>query len=385
MFLLLGDPGACRGRCASGGERARRRDASPLTLESWRLIEGSSRGWISRAAKRCVAALKDGRPAPPAVLELLDRPRGSRRSCSRPGHDGDRSMRSPALARRRCAPTRRVAAAQREHARLPAIRADPFCVPDSTGSSPTATSWVEPDALALLQEIREQHARAAGLVALSAATDASSMSPGLGGELKPFQRAGVSYLLEQRRAFLADEQGLGKTIEALATLEADGAYPAIVVCPASLKLNWLREIERWLPARTRAGARRHGARRAGPRPPDITVVNYDIVAARLTALARARAARARARRVPLLQERRRQAHAGGRSGWRASRAARRPRARADGHAGDEPPARADRPAAHHRTARATSARARSSASASAAPTRTCACTGTCARAASCGD
>ena len=110
--------------------------------------------------------------------------------------------------------------------------------------------WVAPEALELLQEIREQHARAAGLVALSGATDAQLDVCGLGGELKPFQRAGVRYLLAQRRAFLADEQGLGKTIEALATLEADSAYPAVVVCPASLKLNWLRELERWLPDRS---------------------------------------------------------------------------------------------------------------------------------------
>ncbi len=143
--------------------------------------------------------------------------------------------------------------------------------------------WVESEALALLQEIREQHAHAAGLVALSAATDASLDVPGLGGELKPFQRAGVSYLLSQRRAFLADEQGLGKTIEALATLEADGAYPAVVVCPASLKLNWLRELERWLPHRTAEVL-------VGTGPPglpagaDITIVNYDIVAPRLEAL-----------------------------------------------------------------------------------------------------
>ena len=63
----------------------------------------------------------------------------------------------------------------------------------------------------------------------------------LGGELQPFQWAGVRYALDARRAFLADEQGLGKTVEALAALEADGAYPAVVVCPASLKLNWERE------------------------------------------------------------------------------------------------------------------------------------------------
>ena len=121
-------------------------------------------------------------------------------------------------------------------------------------------------------------------MALSAATDAALddlVPPTLGGELKPFQRAGVEYLLKQRRSFLADEQGLGKTIEALATIEADGAYPAIVVCPASLKLNWMREIERWLPARS--AQMLDGTRGAVP-PADLTVVNYDIVAGRLEAL-----------------------------------------------------------------------------------------------------
>ena len=33
-------------------------------------------------------------------------------------------------------------------------------------------------------------------------------------------------------------------------LAADGAFPAIVVCPASLKLNWMRELDRWLPGRS---------------------------------------------------------------------------------------------------------------------------------------
>ena len=63
----------------------------------------------------------------------------------------------------------------------------------------------------------------------------------LGGTLAPFQWAGVRYALDARQMFLADEQGLGKTVEALATLEADGAFPAVVVCPASMKLGWQRE------------------------------------------------------------------------------------------------------------------------------------------------
>src|SRR6201991_1839956 len=53
------------------------------------------------------------------------------------------------------------------------------------------------------------------------ASDGSVLAcePRLGGELRPFQRAGVQYALHSRRLFIADEQGLGKTVEALATLE----------------------------------------------------------------------------------------------------------------------------------------------------------------------
>lgn len=279
VFLLLGDrerlPRALR-ELASGVPGGA---AVPLTLESCELVERLD-GWMSGAAKRCVAALRDGRPAPPAVLEcstVHDDPT----FVLAPGHDPALLEQFAALAGALPRTSRRGGG--REHAQLPAIRADPFCVPELDAFLAERGAWVDPDALVLLQEIREQHAAAAGLVALSAATDAPLHVPRLGGELKPFQRAGVRYLLAQRRAFLADEQGLGKTIEALATVEADDAYPAVVVCPASLKLNWLRELERWLPhrgAQALAGSRR-GAPIAGA---DITVVNYDIVAARLQEL-----------------------------------------------------------------------------------------------------
>jgi SWI/SNF-related matrix-associated actin-dependent regulator of chromatin subfamily A-like protein 1 len=280
VFLLIGD--ATRLPCQLRDRAARVTAGAtvPLTLESWLLIEAQIEGWMSHAAKRCVAAVKRGHPAPAAVLE---------RSIAHeeptfvlgPGHDAACVERFAALTGVMRPRLRR--GATREHARLPAIRADPFCVPELDRFLADGGVWVDPDALALLQEIREQHARAAGLVALSSATDAPLDVAGLTGELKPFQRAGVSYLLEQRRAFLADEQGLGKTIEALATLEAAGAYPAVVVCPASLKLNWLRELERWLPGRSAQALAGNGA--GAPIPAaDITVVNYDILAARLAEL-----------------------------------------------------------------------------------------------------
>jgi SNF2 family DNA or RNA helicase len=127
-----------------------------------------------------------------------------------------------------------------------------------------------------------EHARGEELVALSQAHEAEfEPPPGLHGKLMPFQTAGVVYALRQRRTFIADEQGLGKTVQALAAIEADEAYPAVVVCPASLKLNWLRECARWLPGRRAEPL----SGRRGPLPlADIVVVNYDVLEARADAL-----------------------------------------------------------------------------------------------------
>ena len=66
------------------------------------------------------------------------------------------------------------------------------------------------------------------------------------GELKEFQKEGLSYLCGTERALLADEMGLGKTIQALAFLAAKEAYPAIIVVPPHLIKNWESEIRRFL-------------------------------------------------------------------------------------------------------------------------------------------
>ena len=146
---------------------------------------------------------------------------------------------------------------------------------------------VEVDGLAAraLAELRAEHDEALIRIRSSRATEAEpipEVAAVLGGELEPFQWAGVRYVLDARRAFLADEQGLGKTVEALAALEADGAFPAVVVCPASLKLNWERETARWLPHRTIAVVEGRGS--VPPRA-DITILNYEIVAAHRDELA----------------------------------------------------------------------------------------------------
>ena len=127
MFLLLGDvarlPRVLRERAASAPGGA----TVPLTLDSWRLIEEQLDGWISGAARRCVAALTDGRPAPAAVLELSTVDEDPTFVLA-PGHEPSLleafAALPGALAR---SPGR---GEEREHARLPAIRADPFCVPE---------------------------------------------------------------------------------------------------------------------------------------------------------------------------------------------------------------------------------------------------------------
>ncbi len=61
--------------------------------------------------------------------------------------------------------------------------------------------------------------------------------------LYPHQAAGVQFLAQRGRAILADDMGLGKTRQAIVALnEATPAGTVLVICPASLKLNWAREI-----------------------------------------------------------------------------------------------------------------------------------------------
>ena len=71
-------------------------------------------------------------------------------------------------------------------------------------------------------------------------------------DLFPHQRAGVKFLATARRALLADEPGLGKTaqaIRALKLLQESGTpiFPALIVCPNTLKNNWKREFDKWWP------------------------------------------------------------------------------------------------------------------------------------------
>jgi hypothetical protein len=168
-----------------------------------------------------------------------------------------------------------------------AVPADAALAPDLAGfvAAHPAVRLDEP-VRDLLDELTAEHDRASETVALSYAETADLDGLVLGGELHPFQRAGVRYALDRRRTFIADEQGLGKTVQALAALEADGAFPAVVICPASVKLNWERETRKWLPERSVAvlEGRDDRAWTAEVEGAEIVVLNYDILEAHLDKL-----------------------------------------------------------------------------------------------------
>lgn len=66
-------------------------------------------------------------------------------------------------------------------------------------------------------------------------------------ELRHYQEFGAKYILHQKRVLLGDEMGLGKTIQAIATmhhLHHEGHRYFLVICPASVLLNWKREVNK---------------------------------------------------------------------------------------------------------------------------------------------
>jgi SWI/SNF-related matrix-associated actin-dependent regulator of chromatin subfamily A-like protein 1 len=95
--------------------------------------------------------------------------------------------------------------------------------------------------------------------------------------LFPHQVEGVAFLLGRRRAILADDMGLGKTRQSIVALtEAAPIGPWLVVCPASVKRNWVREI-----AMARRTDTVHVVGPADPPAVGYTgwvVINYDLLA-----------------------------------------------------------------------------------------------------------
>ena len=100
-------------------------------------------------------------------------------------------------------------------------------------------------------------------------------------KLLPYQSIGAAWmvdrLLQSKGVILADDPGLGKTTQTVATICAMKLFPAVIVCPSSLKLNWPKEFKHSVadPKVTVIDGR------SGPfKKADVYVVNYGVLRAR---------------------------------------------------------------------------------------------------------
>jgi superfamily II DNA or RNA helicase len=139
------------------------------------------------------------------------------------------------------------------------------------------------DARAQLSAIRARVRTFRGLPNLPAPADLSAT-------LRPYQHEGFEFLSWTTSlglgAILADDMGLGKTVQALAWLlherakAGPDAGPALVVCPASVVHNWLREASRFSPGlraiALESGTARHALRERASEY-DLLVTNYTLL------------------------------------------------------------------------------------------------------------
>ncbi len=106
--------------------------------------------------------------------------------------------------------------------------------------------------------------------------------PGVEAHLYPYQVEGVAFLASAGRALLADDMGLGKTVQAIAAAsvlrEHDEVQRVLVICPASLKHQWAREVRRFTGLEATVVEGRPDARLAlYRRRAPFTLVNYEVV------------------------------------------------------------------------------------------------------------
>jgi len=107
---------------------------------------------------------------------------------------------------------------------------------------------------------------------------------GIEGQLRPYQARGVAWLQRLTElglgAVLADQMGLGKTLQAIALMTGSAQdRPHLVVCPTSVVGNWEREIQRFAPEVPIV--RHHGTERPVTsrafRPGQVAVTSYALL------------------------------------------------------------------------------------------------------------
>jgi SWI/SNF-related matrix-associated actin-dependent regulator 1 of chromatin subfamily A len=86
------------------------------------------------------------------------------------------------------------------------------------------------------------------------------------------QKEAIEKLAGSKRFILADDMGLGKTTSTIIAALETGAKKTLIICPASLKINWQREIENYTDRSVYIAEGKHFSTEH-----DFVIVNYDIL------------------------------------------------------------------------------------------------------------
>jgi SWI/SNF-related matrix-associated actin-dependent regulator 1 of chromatin subfamily A len=90
----------------------------------------------------------------------------------------------------------------------------------------------------------------------------------------PYQKAGIVYCEPRKQTLIGDSPGLGKTIQAIGVINNHDIQSGLIICPASLKLNWFREMNKWLYNKSITVGVAYGS---DIPTTDFVIANYDIL------------------------------------------------------------------------------------------------------------
>jgi SWI/SNF-related matrix-associated actin-dependent regulator 1 of chromatin subfamily A len=132
--------------------------------------------------------------------------------------------------------------------------------------------------------MRAEQTKMEKVEAVKEKTDSNMKINGLKGELYPYQKVGVEFLLASGgRALIADPPGLGKSLQALAYAIHTKKKRSLFIAPASVKSSWEKEVKKWtdmsyvvIDSKTKI--------KDIPKDVKVWIINYDILKKHLDAL-----------------------------------------------------------------------------------------------------
>ena len=118
-----------------------------------------------------------------------------------------------------------------------------------------------------------------GLVKLIEYKFDDSIKDTKGSLLRPYQQIGVNFLSKAKKALLADEMGLGKSIQSLKTIVDANLKRNLVLCPSTLKLNWLNEFDKHfgIKAIVVSGTKKERVKQWADTETQYVIANYDLL------------------------------------------------------------------------------------------------------------